>query len=283
MVMNKRLQRSFDGFHETRSMYSNHLSVLIIDDSEIIRERLSEIITETEGIEVVLKAESAMKGLELAQDVKPELVILDIKMPDVSGFDILSALKQIETPPVVIILTNYPYSTYRRRCLELNADYFFDKSSEFSRVKDVVLDLLHLSETREAGRNEMNEKSIKILLVEDNDMNRDMLSRRLSRKGYTVVAAVNGREAIELANSEQPNLILMDMSLPEIDGWECTRRLKNASSTQQIPVIALTAHALKADRESALEAGCDDYDVKPIDFSRLMTKIEGQIQGGQIS
>jgi two-component system, cell cycle response regulator DivK len=279
MKTNEKIQRNFD-FQELRSKSSNPLTVLIIDDSEMILERVSEMISEIEGIEVVLKAESAIKGLELAQEVKPDLVILDIKMPDVSGLDILSDLKQIEISPVVIILTNYPYATYRRRCLELHADYFFDKSSEFSRVKDIVLDLLHLSETREAGSNEMKEKSIKILLVEDNDMNRDMLSRRLSRKGYTVVAAVNGREAIDLANSEQPNLILMDMSLPEIDGWECTRRLKDASSTQQIPVIALTAHALKADRETAFEAGCDDYDVKPIDFTRLMTKIELQLQGG---
>ena len=276
--MNEKKQRNFD-FHELRSMPSNQLTVLIIDDSEIIRERVGEMISEIEGVQEVLKAESAIKGFELVQIIKPDLVILDIKMPDVSGLDILSDIKQIETPPVVIILTNYPYSTYRRRCMELSADYFFDKSSEFSRVKEVVLDLLHLPEHRGCGRNEMSEKPVTILLVEDNDMNRDMLSRRLARKGYTVLIAVNGLEAIEMANSEQPGLILMDMSLPEMDGWECTRRLKADSSTQQIPVIALTAHALKSDRENAFEVGCDDYDVKPIDFPRLLTKIEGQLQG----
>lgn len=278
--MNEKIQKSFD-LQKLRPMSSNKLTVLIIDDSEIIRERVSEMVSEVDGIEEVLNTGSAIEGLELAQLVKPDLVILDIKMPDVSGLDILADIKKIETPPVVIILTNYPYSTYRRRCMEMNADYFFDKSSEFSRVIDVAVDLVNVSKSREAGRNEMNEKSIKILLVEDNDMNRDMLSRRLSRKGYTIVTAVNGREAIELANSEQPDLILMDMSLPEIDGWECTRQLKDDSSTQQIPVIALTAHALKADRVTAFEVGCDDYDVKPIDFRRLMTKIEVQLQGGQ--
>ncbi len=114
----------------------------------------------------------------------------------------------------------------------------------------------------------------KILLVEDNDMNRDMLSRRLERKGYDVIVAVDGKQALEMVPSEQPDLILMDLSLPEMDGWEAIRRLKADKTTQHIPVIVLTAHALKTDREGAFEAGCDDYDVKPIDFPRLLEKIE---------
>jgi two-component system, cell cycle response regulator DivK len=280
--MSKKMQRNFD-FQELHPEKSKRLTVLIIDDSEIIRERLSEMIFEIDGVHEVFMAESAMKGLELAQSVKPGLVVLDIKMPDVSGIDVLSDIKQIEPPPVVTILTNFPYKTYQRRCMELSADYFFDKSSEFSRVKDIVVELLNHSEPGKDEENDKGEKPEKILLVEDNDMNRDMLSRRLSRKGYTVVIAVNGLEAIELANSEQPDLILMDMSLPEMDGWECTRRLKDNSVTQRIPVIALTAHALKTDRDKAFNAGCDEYDVKPIDFPRLLGKIEGQLQGGQIS
>ena len=117
----------------------------------------------------------------------------------------------------------------------------------------------------------------KIMLVEDNEMNRDMLSRRLQRKGYEVVIACNGKEALDLVISERPDLILMDLSLPEMDGWEATRRLKADNTTKSIPLIVLTAHALKTDREGAFEVGCDDFDVKPIDFQRLLTKIENQL------
>ena len=114
----------------------------------------------------------------------------------------------------------------------------------------------------------------KILLVEDNEMNRDMLSRRLARKGYQVVIAVDGAQGVTLAQSEAPDLILMDVGLPVMDGWEATRQLKAAPETQAIPIIALTAHALSSDREKAVAAGCDDYDTKPVDLSRLLEKIE---------
>ena len=119
----------------------------------------------------------------------------------------------------------------------------------------------------------------KILLVEDNQMNRDMLSRRLTRKGYEVVIAVDGQQSIEMARSEAPDLILMDMSLPVLDGWEATRQLKTAPETQAIPVIALTAHAMAGDREKAAEAGCNDYDIKPIELPRLLEKIETLLGG----
>lgn len=122
----------------------------------------------------------------------------------------------------------------------------------------------------------------KILLVEDNQMNRDMLSRRLMRKGYEVVIAVDGEQGIEMARSEAPDLILMDMSLPVLDGWEATRQLKTAPETQAIPVIALTAHAMAGDREKATEAGCNDYDIKPIELPRLLEKIE-TLLGGKAS
>jgi CheY-like chemotaxis protein len=113
----------------------------------------------------------------------------------------------------------------------------------------------------------------KILLVEDNELNRDMLSRRLARRGHQVIVAVDGRAALALAASERPDLILMDMSLPVLDGWEATRRLKAAPATRPIPVIALTAHAMVADRERSLEAGCDDFDTKPVEIERLLGKI----------
>ena len=114
----------------------------------------------------------------------------------------------------------------------------------------------------------------KILLVEDNEMNRDMLSRRLQRKGYTVITAHDGEQGHLLAHSENPDIILMDISLPVMDGWEVTRLLKSNPATRDIPVIALTAHALVTDRTKAFEAGCDDYDTKPVEFGRLSEKIE---------
>ncbi len=118
----------------------------------------------------------------------------------------------------------------------------------------------------------------KLLLVEDNEMNRDMLSRRLERKGYTVVCAVDGQEGVAKGRLEKPDLILMDMSLPIIDGWEATRRLKGAEDTRAIPLIALTAHAMEGDEQRAREAGCDDYDTKPVDLERLLGKIHGLLQ-----
>ena len=114
----------------------------------------------------------------------------------------------------------------------------------------------------------------KILLVEDNEMNRDMLSRRLVRGGYDVAIAEDGARGVEMATSDSPDLILMDMSLPVIDGWEATRRIKARPELRKIPVIALTAHAMATDRDKALEAGCDDYDTKPIELQRLLGKIE---------
>jgi CheY-like chemotaxis protein len=113
----------------------------------------------------------------------------------------------------------------------------------------------------------------KILLIEDNEMNRDMLSRRLIRNGYEVSIAVDGQQGADMALSERPDLILMDMSLPVIDGWEATRRIKANDATRRIPVIALTAHAMAGDREKAMEVGCEDYDTKPVEISRLLGKI----------
>src|SRR5947209_9045493 len=118
----------------------------------------------------------------------------------------------------------------------------------------------------------------KILIVEENEMNRDMLSRRLARRGYEIVIAVDGEEGIAAAKAKNPDLILMDMSLPVIDGWEATRRLKAEPSTREIPVIGLTAHAMAGDRDKVIAAGCDDYDTKPVELPRLLEKIEALIQ-----
>jgi two-component system cell cycle response regulator DivK len=118
----------------------------------------------------------------------------------------------------------------------------------------------------------------KILLVEDNEMNRDMLSRRLERKGYQITLALDGAEGLQMARTSAPDLILMDMSLPVIDGWEATRQLKADEATRTIPVIALTAHAMATDEQKAREAGCDDFDTKPIELPRLLGKIEALLQ-----
>ena len=120
---------------------------------------------------------------------------------------------------------------------------------------------------------------MRILLVEDNEMNRDMLSRRLLRRGHEVLFAVDGQEAVDIAASESPALILMDMGLPVMDGWEATRRIKADPRTRAIPVIALTAHAMAEDRDKALAAGCDDFDTKPVEIARLLAKIEALLPG----
>jgi CheY-like chemotaxis protein len=120
----------------------------------------------------------------------------------------------------------------------------------------------------------------KLLYVEDNEMNRDMLSRRLQRRGYEVLIAVDGEQGIAQATAERPDLILMDMSLPVVDGWEATRRLKAAPATASIPIIGLTAHAMSTDRDKCLAAGCDDYDTKPVELARLLEKIERLLGAG---
>ncbi len=121
----------------------------------------------------------------------------------------------------------------------------------------------------------------RILLIEDNEMNRDMLSRRLRRKGYEVEMAVDGSAGVTAALEGQFDVVLMDMSLPEIDGWEATRRIREAEAGRRVPIIALTAHAMSGDREKALAAGCDDYDTKPVELDRLLAKIEALLQAGE--
>jgi CheY-like chemotaxis protein len=121
----------------------------------------------------------------------------------------------------------------------------------------------------------------KVLVVEDNEMNRDMLSRRLTRRGFQVIFAVDGQQGVDLARRERPDIILMDMSLPVIDGWEATRLVKSDDATRSVPVIGLTAHAMAGDREKAIEAGCDDYDTKPVELERLIGKMERLLGAGK--
>ena len=124
---------------------------------------------------------------------------------------------------------------------------------------------------------------VKILIVEDNEMNRDMLGRRLQKRGFEIVIAIDGEQGISMTHAERPDLILMDMSLPVLDGWEATRRLKADPSTQLIPVIGLTSHAMQGDAEKCLAAGCDDYDTKPVELPRLLEKIDKHLAGRKTS
>lgn len=151
----------------------------------------------------------------------------------------------------------------------------FDRRGAHPRAQRVRLEPAGIEDCESTSTSVGMEANVaKILIVEDNEMNRDMLSRRLQRKGYQVVLAVDGGEGMRMARSEAPDLILMDMSLPVMDGWEATRQLKAREDTATIPVIALTAHAMAGDREKAMDAGCDDYDTKPIELPRLLGKIE---------
>ena len=134
------------------------------------------------------------------------------------------------------------------------------------------------AQNQTAPANEVK-RMAKILLVEDNEMNRDMLSRRLAKKGHDVAIAVDGKEGVEMASSGGPEIILLDMSLPVMDGWEAARILKADANTKHIPIIALTAHAMAGDREKCIEAGADDYDTKPVDFKRLLGKINDLLDG----
>jgi two-component system cell cycle response regulator DivK len=122
----------------------------------------------------------------------------------------------------------------------------------------------------------------KILVIEDNEWSRDMLARRLSRRGYQVITAADGKRGIAMAHNQRPDLIVMDMSLPEIDGWEATRRLKADPATRSIPIVALTAHAMASDRKRAMDAGCDDYFTKPVDFENLVRGLEAFLEAGKI-
>lgn len=131
--------------------------------------------------------------------------------------------------------------------------------------------------SKDNGVPDVTPPALRVLLIEDNEMNRDMLSRRLQRRGYQVLEAQDGQEGLDLARAERPDLILMDMSLPVLDGWEATRLLKQGADTRDIPIVALTAHALSLDRERALEAGCADFDTKPVDFPRLLEKISALV------
>ena len=230
--------------------YRRDLPVLVVDDDAGIRLLLRRIL-EAEGYAVV-EAENGRAALERMGERAPGAILLDLMMPEMDGFEFLSALREREAwrqIPVVIVtakdLTAEDHERLNGSVVRILQKGAYGQEDLLAEVRA----LLAASIGRHKGRNHMT----KILLVEDNEMNRDMLSRRLQKQGYEVVIAVDGEEGVAKAQSEAPALILMDMSLPGIDGWEATRRLKAAPQTQKIPVIALTAHAMSDDREKALD------------------------------
>ena len=227
---------------------------------------------EPEGYAVV-EAENGRVALERLRDVSPSVVLLDLMMPEMDGFEFVAEFRRHEAwraIPIVVI-TARDLSHEDRERLNGYVQKILQKGAPRPRAA--------AGRGARAGGDqrcppEAAGLMAKILLVEDNEMNRDMLSRRLVKRGYEVALALDGEQGVAMARAEAPALILMDMSLPGLDGWEATRQIKAAPETRGIPVIALTAHAMAGDREKAMAAGCDDFDTKPIDLARLLEKIE---------
>ena len=201
------------------------------------------------------------------------MILLDLMMPEMDGFEFVAEFRRHEAWRAIPIIVITAKDLTREDRERLNG-YVQQILQKGAHGRDELL-----AEVRELVATERRAPAAeglmaKILLVEDNEMNRDMLSRRLVKRGYEVAIAVDGEQGVAMARSEAPALILMDMSLPGMDGWEATRQIKAAPETRAIPVIALTAHAMSGDREKAIAAGCDDFDTKPVDLARLLAKIE---------
>ncbi len=251
--------------------YRRDLPVLVVDDDAGIRQLLRRILEE-EGY-MVVEAENGRVALERLGERVPGAILLDLMMPEMDGFEFLERTARARS------VAADPGGDRHGQGLDSRGARAAQRLGSSDPAERGV------RSTRAAGRGadasgrldrppEEGTPMTKILLVEDNEMNRDMLSRRLQKQGYEVVLAVDGEEGLAKAQSDSPALILMDMSLPGVDGWEATRRLKAAPQTQKIPIIALTAHAMTDDRDKALAAGCDDFDTKPVELPRLLSKIQ---------
>ncbi len=255
--------------------------VLVVDDSEDVRAVVRQTV-EKSGLKTV-EAENGQAALDwLEANPAPALVLLDLMMPVMDGFTFLERVKSIPALARVpiVVLTAKDLTEAERRVVNERTLLVLTKGAQPLSSLGSALAAIARQPAQKVVRMtispvELKEQSAmpKILLVEDNEMNRDMLSRRLLRNGFEVVMAVNGQEGVDMTASEKPDLVLMDMSLPVMDGWEATRRLKADDATRAIPVIALTAHAMESDREQAMQAGCDDFDTKPIELPRLLGKI----------
>jgi len=223
---------------------------------------------------------------------------MDMSLPGIDGWEATRLIKgTVGTRAIPIIaLTAHAMASDREKAMQAGCDDYDTKPVDINRLLAKIQKWLSsvpgvapavaqapapLEEeiVTEAPPTSTGPAIAKILIVEDNEMNRDMLSRRLERRNYEVVIAIDGEHGVAIAKSEMPDLILMDMSLPGLDGWEATKLLRAAAETRTIPIIALTAHAMSSDREKALESGCNDYDTKPVEIDRLLAKIEALLKG----
>jgi len=279
------------------------VKLLLIEDNELNRDMLSRRLQRL-GYEVLV-AVDGQRGVAMAQLERPDLVIMDLSLPGIDGWEATRLLKaDPETAGIrIVALTAHAVSSDREHAIAAGCDDYDTKPVDLPRLLGKIERLLGItpqgsviplppaqapapaapeprpSPVVSGGQAASStpapaSRGIKLLIVEDNELNRDMLSRRLRRHGYEIVIALNGEQGVEMAQSELPALILMDMSLPGLDGWEATRLLKAAPDTHSIPIIALTAHAMTSDRDKAMAAGCDDYDTKPVEIKRLLGKIE---------
>ena len=256
--------------------YRRDRPILVVDDDADVRLLLRRML-EKAGY-VVVEAEHGRAALARLAELTPELILLDLMMPEMDGFEFLDELRRLPAA------RSHPRRGVHRQGADAGGPPPAQRVGRAHPREGLRESRGAAGRGGRAGGNqpgppEDDTLMPKILLVEDNEMNRDMLSRRLQRRGYEVVTAVDGESGLALTRSGAPALVLMDMSLPGIDGWEVTRQLKADPATRAIPVIALTAHAMAGDREQALAAGCDDFDIKPIDLDRLLGKIEALLGG----
>lgn len=263
--------------------------ILIVEDNEMNRDMLSRRL-ERRGYTTLLAIDGET-GIDMARLERPDLILMDMSLPGIDGWEATRLLKadpnMCKIP--IIALTAHAMSDDRDRSISAGCDDYDTKPVDINRLLAKIEHWLSASGVNKpavdapAVLTEVAAEApplssvpavAKILLVEDNEMNRDMLSRRMSRRGYEVITANDGEQGVNLALTTIPDLILMDMSLPGLDGWEATRLIKTSPDTSSIPIIALTAHAMSTDREKAVQAGCDDFDTKPVEIDRLLIKID---------
>ena len=211
------------------------------------------------------------------------MILLDLMMPEMDGFEVLDALAahgEWRDIPVIVITAKQLSAAERERLLGQAQKVFAKGTAVGLILRQPSARRFGVDPARRSRREYVRQKDEprangEILLVEDNEMNRDMLSRRLTRRGFEVIFAVDGQQGVDLARTQRPDIILMDMSLPVLDGWEATRLVKADDATRSVPVIGLTAHAMSGDRERAIEAGCDDYDTKPVELTASLARSSG--------
>ncbi len=292
-------------------MHSIHTRVLVVVDSATIRGRLSDLLTQLETVEVVGQASDALEALELARQLHPNVITLDLHMPGGSGLDLIPRLKELVPSPIVMVLTNYPYAAYRKRATEAGADFFFDKSTEFHQVLVTLRDEMAvkravdpdqielpgiskrrridvLAKSNEATTGEViprpgaiapaNGERALILVVDDNSAVRSTLSRLLRAEGFEVSAEANGKGALDSVRLLRPDVVLLDVMLPDCDGFEVCRRLREDPETRLTPVMMLTGLANEDSLVQGLESGADDFLTKPPRRLELLARVRSLLR-----